>query len=159
MFSDARFGLVRVSVENFTLIIGASELLLAAKAFEVSKLASDGQPSSASATSLDKAVSIINEYVDGSKLGTFQTMNAYLELCQLQGISPEQDRLDQYIHQLGGESPLCFFDQVANVIKLLEHHDLFGIMNLDSLKHTTNGDRKVRGERAISIFLNFYGVP
>jgi len=132
MFSSSRFGLVRVSVENFTLIIGASALLLAADNFELSHLASSSQSNSGS--TLNQAVQILTEYLDETDVGAFQAMSTHISLCALRGVEPNISILDQIVCQLGSDTPLFFFDQVANIIKLINHQFLFEQINLEPLR-------------------------
>lgn len=131
MFKDCRFGRVQVSVENFVAIIGSSSFITESEVCLLSRLSLSTH--SAVATQ-DEMISLIESYEKEIELDTFQNLNVVVQLCTVKRQSIDIEFLNGILGTLSAANPLLAFDQVSNIVKLLDQYGLHTKLDLHPIR-------------------------
>ena len=132
MFEDCRFGHVQVSVENFVAIIGSSSFLRNARSYSLSGFEETETKSVSS--KLDECIKIIERYLASNGLDVFQTMNTLIQLKVVESHDLNIPELNAVLRRISAETPILAFDQVSNIVKLIEHYEIEDHLDLEPLK-------------------------
>lgn len=128
MFSECRFGKLQISIENLVSVIGLTNLDEVAASYSV-EILSPNSVSDALAVNRSGLVEMIKNEASPASLDPFQQLNALLILSTLRDGNKPIENLNAILANLETQSPLFAYDQLTNIIKLLQQYGLLSFVD------------------------------